>query len=243
MERHIQQNEENMTPKHVAIIMDGNGRWAKQRGLPRTAGHKAGAETLKKILAHAQKRGVQTITLFAFSSENWNRPAEEVNTLMDLFRTYLKNDIAELTKKGVRVSFIGNRLKFADDIREKMDSLEKETQNLTDFHVVLALSYGARDDIIDATKRIAGEVKSGKIAPEAIDAALFATHLSTNGTPDPDLVIRTSGEERISNFLLWELAYAELYFTPVYWPDFDEKAFDVALDAYAKRQRRFGRVL
>lgn len=231
-----------MIPKHVAIIMDGNGRWAKKRGLPRTAGHKVGAETLKKILTHAQKRGVQTVTLFAFSSENWNRPTEEVKTLMDLFRTYLKNDIADLTKKGVRVSFIGNRLKFADDIREQMDKLEQATQHLTNFHVVLALSYGARDDIVDAARRIAGEVQSGKVAPEAIDAALFATHLSTHGIPDPDFVIRTSGEERISNFLLWELAYAELYFTPVYWPDFTEADFDTALEAYTKRQRRFGKI-
>lgn len=231
-----------MIPKHIAIIMDGNGRWAKQRGLPRTAGHKAGAETLKKILTHIQKRGIQTVTLFAFSSENWNRPREEVNTLMDLFRTYLKNDIADLTKKGVRVSFIGNRSKFADDIRQQMDVLEQKTQHLTNFHVVLALSYGARDDIVDATRRIANEVQSGKINPEAIDAALFATHLSTHDIPDPDFVIRTSGEERISNFLLWELAYAELYFTPVYWPDFDEVAFDIALEAYTKRQRRFGKI-
>lgn len=231
-----------MIPKHVAIIMDGNGRWAKKRGLPRTAGHKVGAETLKKILTHAQKRGIQTVTLFAFSSENWNRPLEEVNTLMNLFRTYLKNDIADLTKKGVRVSFIGNRLKFADDIRQQMDELERTTQHLTNFHVVLALSYGARDDIVDAARRIAGEVQSGKFAPEAIDTALFATHLSTHGIPDPDFVIRTSGEERISNFLLWELAYAELYFTPVYWPDFTEADFDTALEAYTKRQRRFGKI-
>ncbi len=232
-----------MIPKHVAIIMDGNGRWAKQRGLPRTAGHRVGAETLKKVLAYAQKKGVKIVTLFAFSSENWNRPKEEVDTLMDLFRSYLKNDVAELTKKGVRVSFIGNRFKFDTDIREQMDKLEQETSHLNEFHVVLALSYGARDDIIEATRHIADKVKSGIVQPEAIDAALFATHLSTNGIADPDLVIRTSGEERISNFLLWELAYAELYFTPVFWPDFDEAEFDKALASFEKRQRRFGKVL
>ncbi len=232
-----------MIPQHIAIIMDGNGRWAKQRGLPRTAGHRVGAETLKKVLTYAQKKGVKIVTLFAFSSENWNRPKEEVDTLMDLFRTYLKNDVAELTKKGVRVSFIGNRFKFDTDIREQMDKLERETSHLNTFHVVLALSYGARDDIVEATRRIAEEVKSGHVEPSAIDAALFATHLSTNGIAEPDLVIRTSGEERISNFLLWELAYAELYFTPVYWPDFNETEFDNALASFEKRQRRFGKVL
>ncbi len=231
-----------MIPKHVAIIMDGNGRWAKQRGLPRTAGHRVGAETLKKILTYAQKKGVKIVTLFAFSSENWNRPKEEVDTLMNLFRSYLKNDIVELAKNGVRVSFIGNRFKFDADIREQMDKLERETHNMTNFHVVLALSYGARDDIVEATRQIAENVKSGSIEPSAIDAALFATHLSTNGIADPDLVIRTSGEERISNFLLWELAYAELYFTPIFWPDFDEAEFDKALASFEKRQRRFGKV-
>ncbi len=232
-----------MIPEHIAIIMDGNGRWAKKRGLPRTAGHRVGAETLKNVLTYAQKKGVKIITLFAFSSENWNRPAEEVNTLMDLFRQYLKNDVAELTKNGVRVSFIGNRFKFDEDVRIQMDKLENETRDMTKFHVVLALSYGARDDIVNATRQIAEKVKAGIIEPDAIDTTLFATHLSTNGIPNPDLVIRTSGEERVSNFLLWELAYAELYFTPVFWPDFNESEFDKAIESFEKRQRRFGKVL
>lgn len=231
-----------MLPQHVAIIMDGNGRWAKKRGLPRSAGHKAGAKNLQKVTEYAQKRGIKTMTLFAFSSENWNRPAEEVKTLMNIFRTYLKTDVAELSKKGVRVSFIGNRFKFDDDMRAQMDKLEKQTATFTNFHIVLALSYGGRNDIVAAARDIAQAVKNGQLKPEEVDTKLFAAHLSTAGIPDPDLIIRTSGEERVSNFLLWELAYAEFYFTPVYWPDFDEKALDDALASYEKRQRRFGKV-
>ena len=231
-----------MIPKHIAIIMDGNGRWAQKRGLPRTAGHKVGAETLKKVLAHARKKGIQTITLFAFSSENWNRPKEEVDTLMNLFRSYLKNDISQLTKEGVRVSFIGDRTKFAQDLQLQMNELEQKTCHLHQFHVVLALSYGARDDIVQATTRIAQDVKSGKIDIASIDTSLFASYLSTGEIDNPDLVIRTSGEERISNFLLWEIAYAEFYFTSVYWPDFDEKELDKAIASYEGRHRRFGKV-
>ncbi len=227
-------------PKHIAIIMDGNGRWAKKRGLPRTAGHKAGAETLKKVLTYAQKKGIEVVTLFAFSSENWKRPKEEVQTLMDLFRAYLKEDVKELVKKGIRVSFIGAREKLAPDLREQMNRLESQTADFQGFHVVLAISYGARDDIINAARQLAVKAASGQMTPDDIDETTFAAHLSTTRMPAPDLVIRTSGEERISNFLLWEMAYAELYFTPVLWPDFNETAFDEALESYQKRQRRYG---
>lgn len=229
-------------PNHVAIIMDGNGRWATARHLPRTAGHKAGAETLKKVLKQLKKRGVKYVTLYAFSSENWGRPKEEVDTLVGLFRDYLKNDIEQLHKENTRVSFIGNRYKFPEDIVLKMNEIEAKTGLHTDFHVVLALSYGARDDIIDAVKRIAGDVVDHRLTISSINPEIFADALSTRTLPDPDLVIRTSGEERLSNFLLWEVAYAEFYWADVMWPDFDEKQVDKALEAYAARKRRFGKV-
>ena len=227
-------------PKHTAIIMDGNGRWAEKRGLPRTAGHKAGAETLKKIIAYAQKKGIEIITLYAFSSENWKRPPEEVQTLMNLFRTYLKNDVNELMKKGIRVSFIGEREKFDADLVEQMNRLERQTADFQGFHVVLALSYGARNDIINAARQLAAKAARGQLKPQEIDESFFSAHLSTADLPAPDFIIRTGGEERLSNFLLWEAAYAELYFTPVFWPDFNEEELDKALESYAKRERRFG---
>ena len=227
-------------PKHIAIIMDGNGRWAEKRGLPRTAGHKAGAETLKKIIAYVQKKGIEVITLYAFSSENWKRPPAEVQTLMNLFRTYLKNDVNELMKKGIRVSFIGEREKFDADLVEQMNRLERQTADFKDFHVVLALSYGARNDIINAARQLAAKAARGQIKPQEIDESFFSAHLSTADLPAPDFIIRTGGEERLSNFLLWEAAYAELYFTPVFWPDFNEEELDKALESYAKRERRFG---
>lgn len=227
-------------PRHVAIIMDGNGRWAEKRGLPRTAGHRAGAEVLKKILTHAQNKGIQTITLFAFSSENWKRPKEEVQTLMNLFRTYLKGDIKRLVEKEIRISFIGERKRFDPDIQEQMSVLEQSTRENRKFHVVLALSYGSRNDIVCTVQKIVQKAMAGEIAGSDIDEMFFATHLSTNGIPDPDFIIRTGGEQRISNFLLWELAYAELYFTPLFWPDFNETAFDEALKSFETRERRFG---
>ena len=227
-------------PKHIAIIMDGNGRWAKQRGLPRTAGHKKGAENLKRVLKHARDKGVKIVTLFAFSSENWSRPKEEVDTLMSLFRNYLKNDISELAKNNVRISFIGNRSRFDDDLQEQMTLLETETHSFDGFHVVLALSYGSRDDIVLAAQKLAQGVLNNEFSIQDIDVRRFSSYLSTAEWEEPDLVVRTSGEERISNFLLWEIAYAEFYFSPVYWPDFDEVEFDKALNSYQKRQRRFG---
>ena len=229
-------------PTHVGIIMDGNGRWANKRGLPRTAGHKKGTETLKKVLKTARETGIKVVTLYAFSSENWSRPKEEVETLMNLFRDYLKNDVNELLKEGVRISFIGERERFDDDLIEKMNQIESQTKDLNGFHVVLALSYGARGDILKAVQQLAQKVKSGMLDPNEIDMGQFSSHLSTAQIPDPDLIIRTSGEQRISNFLLWEMAYSEFYFTPVLWPDFDEKEFEKAILEFETRQRRFGKV-
>lgn len=230
------------TPHHVAIIMDGNGRWAQKRGLPRTAGHKAGGETLKKVLPYLKKRGVKVVTLYAFSSENWGRPKEEVDTLIKLFRDYLNNDVNELKKQKTRISFIGNRHKFPDDIIQKMNELELDTENNKDFHVVLALSYGARDDITEAIKQIVGQAVIGMIKGDDITQELISETLSTHHIPNPDLIIRTSGEQRLSNFLLWEAAYCEFYFPKVHWPDFNETEVDKALEVYAYRNRRFGKI-
>ena len=232
--------EDDKIPKHIAIIMDGNGRWAAEKGLPRTEGHKQGAETVRLILDHAKERGVKYVTLFAFSSENWKRPKEEVQVLMDLFRKYMKEDVSELQKKKVRVSFIGDRTRFPEDMQERMNEVERETANYDDFHVILALSYGARDDMIAAIKRIAMDVMDRQYMISSINEQVVNDALSTHGIPYPDLVIRTSGEQRLSNFLLWEIAYAELYFTPIYWPDFNEQDLDIAIEAYGRRTRRFG---
>ena len=236
------EEKEDKIPTHIAIIMDGNGRWAQEKGLPRTAGHKQGAENIRPILEHAKKCGVKYVTLFAFSSENWNRPKTEVKFLIDLFRKYLNEDIKEFQKQKINISFVGARDKFPADIVERMNDLERETAAFDDFHVVLALSYGAREDIIAAIKRIALDVKDGKYLISAIDENVVKEALSTRKIPSPDLVIRTSGEQRISNFLLWEIAYAELYFTPIYWPDFNEQDLEIAIEAYGRRERRFGKV-
>lgn len=229
-------------PHHVGIIMDGNGRWAQKRGLPRAAGHKAGGETLKKILPYLKKRGVKVVTLYAFSSENWARPKEEVDTLIKLFRDYLNGDVSELKKQKARISFIGNRHKFPADIVQKMNELELDTENNNEFHVVLALSYGARDDITETVKQIVGQAVIGMIKAEDITPELISKTLSTHHIPNPDLIIRTSGEQRLSNFLLWEAAYSEFYFPKVHWPDFNETEVDKALEVYAYRNRRFGKV-
>lgn len=229
-------------PQHIGIIMDGNGRWAKQFGLPRTAGHKKGAETLKKVLTHARKTGIKIVTLYAFSSENWLRPKEEVQTLMGLFKDYLKNDVQKLLEEKVRISFIGDRTRFELEIQNRMNEIEQVSKDMKDFHVVLALSYGARDDIVFAVKKIAQETLAGNLSIDSIDSSVIKQNLSTQNIPDPDFIIRTSGEERISNFLLWEIAYSEFYFTPVLWPDFNETEFDKAIQAFQNRKRRFGKI-
>ena len=232
--------EQDKVPTHIAIIMDGNRRWAVSKGMSPFEGHKKGAENVRVILEHAKKLGIKYVTLYAFSSENWNRSKEEVKLLVDLFRKYLKSDITELQKEKVRIRFIGDRMRFDEDIRERMNDLERETEDYDEFHVIFALSYGARDDLIAAIKRISLDVAEHKYLLSAIDENVVNDALSTRGLPYPDLVIRTSGEQRLSNFLLWEIAYAELYFTPIYWPEFNEQDLEIAVEAYGRRERRFG---
>ncbi len=234
--------EQENLPVHIGIIMDGNGRWATEQGLSRSTGHQKGAENIRDVLDHAQKRGIKVVTLYAFSADNWKRPKAEVDTLMKLFRKYLNEDIHHLQERKVRITFIGDREKFAPDMIKRMNDVERETAEFTDFHVVLALSYGGREDLIAAMKKIAIDVLDHKYLISGINETKVRDALSTRGIPYPDLIIRTSGEQRISNFLLWEMAYAELYFTPIYWPDFNEHDLDDAIEAYGRRNRRFGKV-
>jgi len=227
-----------LVPRHVAVIMDGNGRWAQQRGLSRNAGHRAGTENIRRIIEAFGERGVEVLTLYAFSTENWTRPRREVNALMRLIPRVLQREIKELHKNGVRLVHIG-KLDPLDEglqakVREAID-LTKDNDRMT---VALAFNYGGRDEIVDAIRRM---VEDG-VAAERVDEALVSSYMYTAGLPDPDLVIRTAGEVRLSNFLLWQSAYAEFYATPAYWPDFDEMEIDRALDAYARRERRFGGV-
>ena len=231
----------DLLPTHIGIIMDGNRRWAVAHGLPKTAGHKEGAKALKNLLEYANKKQIKVITLYAFSSENWGRSLEEVDTLMDLLRQYLKGDIAKLHQQNIRVSFIGQRERFAKDISEKMTLLEQQTAQNTGLHVVFALSYGARADIIQAVQSLAVSVQEGKLDPYQINEDSITQALSTHHVPPPDFIIRTSGEQRLSNFLLWESAYAELYFPTVFWPDFTPEEFEKALFVYASLKRRYGK--
>ena len=227
-------------PRHVASIMDGNGRWASARGLPRVAGHRAGVQAVRRTIETAASLGVEWLTLYAFSSENWRRPASEVMDLTGLLRHFLKSEIAELKAKGVRLYFIGDRARFEQDIQIDLGLAERETAHNTRLNLVLALSYGARAEIAAAAKAVAEAAKAGTLDPAAFDEAMFAGYLSTTGIPDPDLIIRTSGEQRLSNFLLWQAAYAELLFLDLMWPDFGPEQFEAALAEYARRERRFG---
>lgn len=227
-------------PRHVAIIMDGNGRWAQARRLPRVAGHRAGAQAVRRSIEAAIRSGVEWLTLFAFSSENWRRPADEVRDLTALLRHYLRNEIAELHREGVRLRVIGERARFEGDIGDELARAELLTAGNTRLNLTIALSYGGRADIVEAARRLAAAVRDGRIDPAAIDEAMLEGRLSTDGIPDPDLVLRTSGERRLSNFLLWQSAYAELVFLDVLWPDFGEGEFALALAEYARRERRFG---
>jgi undecaprenyl diphosphate synthase len=230
-------------PRHVAVIMDGNGRWARKRGLPRTMGHKKGAESARNIVTNAAEAGVEYITLFGFSSENWNRPQAEVNDLMKLLRHYLRSQTAEFHKNNARLSVIGERNAFDDDIIELINNAEELTINNDGIHVIIALNYGGRNDILQATRKLIDEaLESGKAPDIENNEELFSRALWTKNIPDPDLLIRTSGEERISNFLLWQCAYAEMVFTPTLWPDFGKEDFHKALCVYASRDRRFGAV-
>ena len=230
-------------PQHVAIIMDGNGRWANKRGLPRTMGHKEGAETVRKVAEAASDLGIKYMTLFGFSTENWNRPAEEVTELMSLMRYYIKGNIAELHKNGVRLRIIGERHRLAPDILQIVEHAEKTTAANDKLHLTIAFSYGARQEIVSAAQKLAFEVQAGTLRPEEIDQTRLSHALLTADMPDPDLLIRTSGEKRISNFLLWQLAYTELVFLDTLWPDFGRNDLEEAITEYNGRERRFGGVM
>jgi len=227
-------------PRHVAIIMDGNGRWAQQRGLPRVAGHRAGAEAVRNTLRSAAKHGVEVLTLYAFSSENWRRSAEEISDLTGLLRFYLEKELASLAEEGVRLRLIGDYSAFGPDLVERLERAVERTSGNTRLTLVVALNYGSRLELVEAARALAQKVTDGVIVPQEIDEAAIEAELDTHDLPALDLLIRTSGEVRLSNFLLWQAAYAELLFTPTLWPDFDEAAFAEALNEFGRRQRRFG---
>ncbi|MGE5624981.1 MAG: polyprenyl diphosphate synthase [Bacillota bacterium] len=230
------------TPTHIAIVMDGNGRWAKSRGLLRTAGHKAGLDAAREVIEHSATLGVGTLTLFTFSSENWRRPEGEVSRLMELFMGALGKDVRDLHKNGIQVRFIGNRGAFSNKLQEGMAEGEALTAGNRRMLLNIAVGYGGRWDITEAARRFAGEVAAGRAEPGELNERRLAANLSLGAGPDPDLFIRTGGEKRISNFLLWNLAYTELYFTDMLWPDFRKAALDEAIDWFTARQRRFGKI-
>ena len=227
-------------PRHVAVIMDGNGRWAKQRLRPRLFGHRAGADSLRAILRACRDHGVEYLTVYAFSTENWVRPQDEVSGLMSLLKTFLKKDEHELHENQVRLRVTGRIQDLPKAVRNELERVMAATRNYEKGHLILALSYGGRAEIVDAVRAIAADVRAGRLAPEAIDEKAIAARLYLPDVPDPDLMIRTSGELRLSNFLLWELSYSEFYFTETLWPDFREADFAKALEEYARRQRRYG---
>lgn len=227
--------------KHLAIIMDGNGRWAKARGLPRSEGHKAGGETVRRVLGFCRDADIQYLTLYAFSVENWKRPKEEVDALMALLVTYLAGEEEMLHKHRVRLRIMGRKEDLPEFARTALDRVEAATAHY-ERQLILCLSYGGRTEIVTAAKRLAARVASGELSVEQIDERTFVEHLYLPDVPDPDLIVRTSGEMRLSNFLLWQASYAELYVTPVLWPDFDKADFDAALEAFNKRERRYGGV-
>lgn len=226
-------------PAHIAIIMDGNGRWAKRRGLPRNAGHKQGAKVFQNICDYCRKIGVKYVTAYAFSTENWKRPQNEVNAIMELLRSYLK-EASKQTRKDARLLFLGDRTPLADDLQRLMEKVERESANNTGITICIALNYGGRAEIVSSARELARMAAQGKLDPDSIDESLFESHLYTGGIPDPDLLIRPSGELRLSNFLLWQLAYTEFVFQDVLWPDFTTAHLDQAIDQYTKRNRRFG---
>ncbi len=231
----------NKLPKHIAIIMDGNGRWAKQRGKERIFGHENGIKAVRETVEAAGELGIPNLTFYAFSTENWCRPKMEVDTLMSLLVQAIKNETPELLEKGVKLAAIGDIDSLPQDCIKELNEAIETTKNNTRLKVTVALSYSSQWEILNAVKNIASQVKENKLNPEDINKQLFQKHLQTNGTPDPDLLIRTSGELRISNFLLWQIAYSELYFTPVLWPDFRKKHFYQAVLDYQRRERRFGK--
>lgn len=226
--------------RHVAVIMDGNNRWAKSKGMPGIRGHHAGVEAVRATIRRAAERGVEVLTLFAFSSENWKRPAGEVSALMELFMLALRREVNKLARHNIRLSIIGDRSRFSSLLQKLIAKAEARTRDNTGLHLVVAANYGGRWDIAQAARQLAEQVERGELAAVDIDEERLGRQVCLGDLPDVDLCIRTSGEQRISNFMLWQMAYAELYFTPCYWPDFDAKAFDEALDAFANRSRRFG---
>ena len=234
--------EERKVPRHVAIILDGNGRWAKKRMLPRNAGHAAGSKNVEKICAAAWDMGIEYVTMYAFSTENWSRPKEEVDALMKLLHSYLKDCLKTSKKNNMQVRVIGDISKLDKDLQERIIELERVSAENTGLHFQVALNYGSRDEIKRSIISIANEVKEGRLLPEHITEDIISSHLDTSGIPDPDLMIRTSGEQRLSNYLLWQLAYAEFYFTDVLWPDFSKKDLQKSVEFYQSRDRRFGGV-
>jgi len=231
----------NTTPKHIAIIMDGNGRWAKKRGLPRAAGHQAGFRTTRDIVEACARRGIKALTLFAFSSENWARPEQEVGLLMDLFLRGLKSEVSKLHDNGVCINFIGERSAFSEKLQNEMSSAESITVENTGLHLSVAVNYGGRWDIVNAARKLALQVQQGTIQPNDITIDSFSSAVTLSKVTEPDLFIRTGGEKRISNYLLWHLAYTELYFTDVLYPDFSDAELENAITFFAGRQRRFGK--
>ncbi|MCD6007236.1 polyprenyl diphosphate synthase [Halomonas sp. IOP_31] len=234
-----QQRTDNL-PRHVAIIMDGNNRWARAHGLPGTRGHRAGVEAVRAVIRRAAERGIETLTLFAFSSENWKRPSSEVSALMELFLMALKREVRKLHEHDIRLTVIGERERFSSSIQEHIERAEALTADNHGLHLVIAANYGGHRDIALAARRLAARVEAGQLTAEAIDEQLLEREIDQGRVPPVDLCIRTSGEQRISNFLLWQLAYSEFYFSPLLWPDFSADAFDAALNDYCRRQRRFG---
>ena len=233
-------DNERKIPVHVAIIMDGNGRWAKRRGLPRTAGHAQGARVVEQILEDADHMGIRYLTVYAFSTENWSRPDSEVKALMNLLRTYMKTSLAKCAKNNVRIRVIGDKSRLDKDLQASIANLEKETASNTGIGFQIAINYGSRDEMVRAVQAAAQKVKDGEISPEDITENFISDNLDTCGIPDPDLLIRTGGEQRISNFLLWQTAYSELYFCDAAWPDFNKKELEKAVDAFNNRERRYG---
>lgn len=229
-------------PAHIAIIMDGNGRWAQARGLPRAAGHRAGVEALRKTVRNVGESGVKWLTLYAFSSENWSRPASEISDLMGLLKLFIRRDLADLHRNGVRVRMIGGRDTLEPDIRQLIDDAEALTRGNDVMNLVIAFNYGSRDEIVRAARHLAQLAAGGHLDPQSITPEMLSGALDTSDIPDPDLIIRTSGEQRLSNFLLWQAAYSEFVFLPCFWPDFDRSELDRALAVFAGRERRFGAV-
>ena len=235
-------NTTRTLPQHIGIIMDGNGRWAKKRGLPRSAGHKVGAETFRKITKYCSKIGVRYLTVYAFSTENWKRPMEEVSFLMNLFEQYLNEALRDFQDENIRIKFLGDKSGFSPNLQKLINEVEQTSSSKTGMTLNIAMNYGGRDELVKAVKEISADVKSGVLDVEKINADVISERLYTAGQPEPDLIIRPSGEFRLSNFLLWQGAYAELVFMDVLWPDFSEKDLDLAIDEYSNRNRRFGGV-